>query len=124
MTSPHHSKPTRLSRRAIAATAAAALVTLAAAAAGPTWAAAANERCAGAVERHLRGLGLEVGAVEQTSLITEYASLEMGTTRGIQAWTSLKDCSGSLVTQLTTSCRIKDTYTRGDCQVAGVTHRR
>ncbi len=123
MTSPHHSKPTRLSRRAIAATAAAALVTLAAAAAGPTWAAGAHEDCAGVVERHLRGLGLEVGAVEQTSLIIEYESLEMGTTREIRAWTSFKDCSGSLVTQLTISCRIKDTYTRGDCQVAGVTRR-
>ena len=122
MTSPHHSKPTHLSRRAIAATAAAALVTLAAAAAGPT-SAAAHEDCAGVVERHLRGLGLEVGAVEQTSLIIEYESLEMGTTREIQAWTSFKDCSGSLVTQLTISCRIKDTYTRGDCQVAGVTRR-
>ncbi len=100
----------------------AALVTLAAAAAGPT-SAAAHEDCAGVVERHLRGLGLEVGAVEQTSLIIEYESLEMGTTREIQAWTSFKDCSGSLVTQLTISCRIKDTYTRGDCQVAGVTRR-
>ncbi len=84
-----------------------------------TQAAAANRQCVAAVEQHLQSLGLDAGAIAQTKYVTDIANLEFGNVREYQAWTPLKACAGGLVTKLTTSCRVKETYARGDCNVPG-----
>ncbi len=78
--------------------------------------------CGPAVERHLRSLNLQAGAIEHTEIIATIPNLEFGTPNEYQAWTSLTSCSGSLVTKLTTTCRVKESYSRGNCQVPGVKH--
>jgi len=77
--------------------------------------ASADRACVAAVEAHLKSQGVRAEAIAQTKYITEIANLEFGTAHEYQAWTPLASCSGSLVTKLTTSCQVKETYTRGDC---------
>ncbi|MEQ8356521.1 MAG: hypothetical protein RH942_13345 [Kiloniellaceae bacterium] len=40
---------------------------------------------------------------------------------GVRAWVRLKSCSGYLVIDMTRSCFVRQSYTRGDCRVEGVT---
>ena len=78
-----------------------------------------NQPCTAAVERHLQSQGLEAGAIEHSEIIAIVPNREFGTPSEYQAWTSLKSCSGSLVTKLTTTCRVKESYSRGDCRFPG-----
>jgi hypothetical protein len=41
---------------------------------------------------------------------------------GYRAWTDLLGCKGAAVVNLDQICRVREIYTRGDCQLAGVTH--
>ena len=38
----------------------------------------------------------------------------------IEAWVRLRSCSGHLVISMRQSCHVQQTFTRGDCQFAGV----
>jgi len=40
---------------------------------------------------------------------------------GVRAWVRLKSCSGYLVIDMTRSCFVRQSYTRGDCRLEGVT---
>ncbi|WP_299620923.1 hypothetical protein [Pelagibius sp.] len=40
---------------------------------------------------------------------------------GVRAWVRLKSCTGWLVIDMTRSCFVRQSYTRGDCSVEGVT---
>lgn len=40
---------------------------------------------------------------------------------GVRAWVRLKSCSGYLVIDMTRSCFVRQSYTRGNCAVEGVT---
>lgn len=40
---------------------------------------------------------------------------------GVRAWVRLKSCSGYLVIDMTRSCFVRQSYTRGNCTVEGVT---
>ncbi|NIA69650.1 hypothetical protein HBA54_13695 [Pelagibius litoralis] len=40
---------------------------------------------------------------------------------GMRAWVRLNSCSGFLVIDMTRSCFVRQSYTRGDCSVEGVT---
>lgn len=80
----------------------------------------AKEPCRHAVERHLQSLNLGADAVARTDIITVIPIPEFGTPSEFQAWTKLKTCSGALVTKLSTTCRVKETYARGECRTAGI----
>ena len=99
--------------RAISAAALAGLIALTAAPFG----AAANERCIGIAEQHLQSLGVQAQTIERTSMVTDYANLEMGTIRKFEAWTSLNSCNGSVVTKLDSGCHVVETYGRGACRI-------
>ena len=40
---------------------------------------------------------------------------------GVRAWVRLKACNGYLVIDLTRSCFVRQSYTRGACQIDGAT---
>jgi len=40
---------------------------------------------------------------------------------GVRAWVRLKTCTGYLVIDMTRSCFVRQSYTRGDCRLDGVT---
>lgn len=101
-----------LARHAIAA----ALTGAALAAVAPV-AAQANERCVGIAEQHLQDLGVNKNSIERTGMVTDYLNLEMGTIRRIEAWTTFKSCEGTVVTKMSSGCRIVETYDRGNCRI-------
>lgn len=81
--------------------------------------AAESERCAVAVERHLLRLPLAEGEVKSIR-ITERVNIadDFGPEIfGVDAWLRLNSCSGWLVINMTAKCYVRQTYTRGDCQV-------
>ncbi len=45
---------------------------------------------------------------------------EAALVRGIDAWVSFHSCKGSLVINMNRECHIKQVYTRGGCQSAGI----
>ena len=81
---------------------------------------AGHESCKAAAEQHLQRLGIDSGDVKSIDMITVPRSLEMGTISGLEVWTSLKSCPGTLVTKMTLSCTVTEDYSRGGCSVPNV----
>ena len=81
-----------------------------------------STRCAEEVDAHLAALPLAAGDVRQIRLIerTNIADDFGPEIFGVDGWVRLKSCSGWLIINMTPSCYIKQTYTRGDCRVEGV----
>lgn len=88
----------------------------------PAARAADSTRCAEAVDARLAELSLAAGDVRQIRLIerTNIADDFGPEIFGVDGWVRLKSCSGWLVINMTPSCYVKQTYTRGDCRVEGV----
>lgn len=75
-----------------------------------------SHTCAGALQAHFdhRAISNEdLGEVAFNNVIS-------GGTNDYQARVRLKNCQGSLYVDLNQQCQVKKDYTRGDCQVAGV----
>ena len=81
---------------------------------------AAHKSCMAAAEQHLQRLGIDSADVKSIDVIEVPRSLEMGTISGLEAWTSLKSCSGKLVTKMTSTCTVTEDYSRGGCSVPNV----
>jgi hypothetical protein len=110
-----------LLRRPLLAAALAALL-VAGGLAPPAARAADSTRCAEEVDAHLAALPLAAGDVRQIRLIerTNIADDFGPEIFGVDGWVRLKSCSGWLVINMTPTCYINQTYTRGDCRVEGV----
>lgn len=81
-----------------------------------------NPNCASAAEAELQRL--PPGPDEVTSLRYERRinPRDQGpTVIGVRAWVRLNSCSGFLVIDMTRSCFVRQSYTRGNCAVEGVT---
>lgn len=86
--------------------------------------AADTEQCARKAKTHLSDLNIsedEVGAMRliERVRIDDRAGSDVA---GIDAWVRLKSCSGWLVINMSPSCFIRQSYTRGDCQVEGLSN--
>ncbi len=90
---------------------------------GPTLA-AESERCAVAVERHLLRLPLAEGEVKSIRIIERVnIADDFGPEIfGVDAWLRLNSCSGWLVINMTAKCYVRQSYTRGDCQIEGLSN--
>ena len=84
--------------------------------------AADSQRCAAEVDSHLAGLPLAEGEVKSIRIIERVnIADDFGPEIfGVDAWIRLKTCSGWLVVNMTPKCFVKQTYTRGDCRVEGL----
>lgn len=83
--------------------------------------AADSDRCADVVEEHLHELPLADGDVKSVRIIERVNIDDFGPEIfGVDAWVRLNSCSGWLVINMTPSCYIRQSYTRGDCRVEGV----
>ncbi len=84
--------------------------------------AADSLRCAKVVDKRLAELPLAEGDVksvriiERVNIADEYGPEIFG----VDAWVRLNSCSGWLVLNMTAKCYIRQTYTRGDCRVEGL----
>ncbi|MGF1631195.1 MAG: hypothetical protein ACFCUT_17105 [Kiloniellaceae bacterium] len=74
--------------------------------------------CADVLKAHLAGRAIEE---EHLRAVTITSIRLSGATLDFQARVRLKSCQGSLYVDLKESCRIVQDYTRGDCEIAGVT---
>lgn len=90
--------------------------------AGWSWqTAAAEPRCLAKVTGVLDELGIAQEQRREISVVSRIVTTRDGSfVAGYDAWVRLTTCSGALIVDLRRDCRVKQTYTRGDCSVAGV----
>ena len=89
--------------------------------AGPARALAIYDTCDETVEAVLAELGLGEDVVRSIYVSPRIISGRRGDrVSSIDVWVRLKGCAGALVLDLTRHCSVKQIYTRGDCQVPGV----
>jgi hypothetical protein len=86
--------------------------------------AADSTRCAKVVDRHLADLPLAEGDVKSIRIIDRVnIADDFGPEIfGVDAWVRLNSCSGWLIINMTPACYIRQSYTRGDCHVEGLSH--
>jgi hypothetical protein len=79
--------------------------------------------CQEAAERELNRLGLTSDDIASIRYVERLNPTDQGPdVLGVRAWVRLKSCSdGYLVVDMTRSCFVRQSYTRGDCRRAGVT---
>ena len=100
---------------------AALLLTLVCLGAAPAGATGPYPTCDDEIAAQLASLG-----VEQSSIRSIYVSQRRDTRRsgsrivGVDVWVRLNGCTGALVLDMTRHCTLRQAYTRGDCQVPGV----
>jgi hypothetical protein len=111
----------RVPRATVTALPAAALLALCLLPAGAE--AVDSTRCAENVDDHLASLPLAQDDVRQIRIIERVNIADFGPEIfGVDAWVRLNSCSGWVVVNMTPACFVRQTYTRGDCRVDGVTH--
>jgi hypothetical protein len=81
-------------------------------------------RCAAVVDEHLVELPLAAGEVKSIRIIERVnIADDFGPEIfGVDAWVRLNSCSGWLVVNMTAKCYIRQSYTRGDCRVEGLSN--
>ncbi|HEY9550421.1 MAG TPA: hypothetical protein VIR45_13055 [Kiloniellaceae bacterium] len=79
--------------------------------------------CHAAAERELQELGLDAGEIAETRYFEKLNPTERGPdVLGVRAWIRLQACDGGyLVIDMTRSCFVRQSYTRGECRLDGVT---
>jgi len=89
----------------------------------PTVPAALALDCQAAGEREVARLGITADEVRTVLYVEKYNPTDRGpTVLGVRAWVRLNACtSGYLVIDMTRSCFVRQSYTRGDCHLDNVT---
>jgi len=81
-----------------------------------------SQACAPQAEEALQNLAFGDDAVGTVRLERMLNPAERGPEfLGVRAWVRLKSCSGFLIIDMTRSCFVRQSYTRGDCAIDGVT---
>jgi hypothetical protein len=85
--------------------------------------AADTDRCAQKARIHMVELAIPRDDIESIRII-ESISLgnERGSDAGVDAWVRLKSCSGWLVINMSPACFVRQSYTRGDCRIDGLSN--
>jgi len=81
---------------------------------------ASNHACSQKVNEVLENLKIGDGDVESITFRSPPPGPSNGGEAPYQARIRLRSCGGSLFVELSQQCGVKQTYTRGDCQIAGV----
>lgn len=78
--------------------------------------------CSADARQELQRLSLAAADIDEVDYVQKINPTEKGPeVLGVRAWVRLKSCSGHLVIDMTRSCFVRQSYTRGDCRVAGTT---
>ena len=81
-----------------------------------------SQACAPQAEEALQTLPFDDGAVSSIRLERMLNPTEQGPEfLGVRVWVRLKSCSGFLIIDMTRSCFVRQSYTRGDCAIEGIT---
>lgn len=76
--------------------------------------------CQTATAEHLQSLGVDSQDIKGINMVRIIGLPELGNTIEFQGWANLGSCQGSVVVKLTPLCRPKETYSRGNCNIANV----
>jgi hypothetical protein len=78
--------------------------------------------CRDKAQEELSRLALGADAISSLRYVEKHNPTDRGPdVLGVRAWVRLKSCSGYLVIDMTRSCFVRQSYTRGDCRVEKVT---
>ena len=80
--------------------------------------------CHREAEAELQGLGVDASQIAEIRYIEKLNPTDRGPdVLGVRAWIRLHACddAGYLVIDMTRSCFVRQSYTRGDCRLPGVT---
>ena len=78
--------------------------------------------CRADAEAELKRLSIVTTEVADIDYVEKLNPTDRGPeVLGVRAWVRLKSCSGHLVIDMTRSCFVRQSYTRGDCRVDGAT---
>ena len=78
--------------------------------------------CRADAQQELNRLSLAASDIDDIDYVQKLNPTDKGPeVLGVRAWVRLKSCSGHLVIDMTRSCFVRQSYTRGDCRVAGAT---
>ena len=80
--------------------------------------------CHREAEAELQGLAVEASQIAEIRYIEKLNPTDRGPdVLGVRAWIRLHACddAGYLVIDMTRSCFVRQSYTRGDCRLPGVT---
>lgn len=80
---------------------------------------ASNHSCSPQVDKALERLNVSRSDIASITVRSESGHL-YGNTPAHQAQVKLKNCEGTLFFDMSEQCRVKQSYTRGDCEIAGV----
>ncbi len=82
--------------------------------------AAAVKVCLDAVDQALDELAIGQDERREISVLPQIVTTrDGGYVIGYDAWVRLHSCSGALIVDMRRTCKVKQTYTRGDCQIEG-----
>ncbi len=77
--------------------------------------------CGQTVNTELHRLGIGDEQINKVSLIVRKDTVvENSVVVGVHAWVDLKSCEGYLIVDMFPECRVRQVYTRGECQIPGV----
>ena len=81
-----------------------------------------HPRFAAAAQEHLKVLAVSESDIQSVRIIAYRRTSERNNPEsfGMEAWVQLNSCEGNLVIFMNSAALVRDTYTRGDCQIAGV----
>jgi hypothetical protein len=78
--------------------------------------------CRAEADVHLMSLPVGTDDIKSVSMRRgSFASSQMSSGRwGSEAWVRLKSCSGWLIVEMTDGCTVRQSFTRGDCEIEGI----
>jgi hypothetical protein len=83
----------------------------------------ASAPCRKEADEHLRTLPISASDIKRVEMLDRNAGdgqKIVSGSPGVEAWVRLKSCQGWLIIQLSKRCTPRQTFTRGDCAVEGV----
>jgi hypothetical protein len=84
--------------------------------------AAAQDRCAAAVDQEITRIGLSPDRIENIAIGSTMSDGDNARIVGYNAWVRVKSCDGTLVIDMRRNCQVRDTYTLKNCEIVGVKH--
>jgi hypothetical protein len=82
------------------------------------------DKCESAVADRLAELNVAPADVAGITYVPEQGGLSRttrgGAVGGVKAWVGLESCKGSVVIHMNAQCRVKQTWTSGECRVPGL----
>jgi hypothetical protein len=80
-----------------------------------------NAQCLSAAEAEISRLPVDRNDIDKINIVQQKSARgDHDIVQGYNVWVSLNSCQGSLVVALTPHCTVRESYTRGQCHIDGI----